>query len=73
MTRRHAPALAAVALVALLAGAGGTVPAAHARDASPGEVRALARRAADDPAALAALRSIDAVDGRPGERANLAR
>jgi hypothetical protein len=40
-------------------------PAAHARDAPVAEVRALAVRAANDPAALERLRAIDSVDGRP--------
>lgn len=39
--------------------------AALATEASSGEVRALARTALDDPAALERLRAIDRVDGRP--------
>jgi uncharacterized protein DUF4129 len=61
VTRRRAPAFAAVAAAALLAGA---APAAEARDASATEVRSLAARAAEDPGALAALGRIDSVDGR---------
>jgi hypothetical protein len=41
------------------------VPAAAAEPASSSEVRSLAARAADDPGALARLRRIDVVDGRP--------
>jgi hypothetical protein len=59
--RRSAPLLAAAAVAATLAAA----PAAHARDASAAEVRALAARAASDPAALERLRAVDTVDGRP--------
>jgi hypothetical protein len=61
VTRRRAPLLAAAAVTATLA----TAPAAHARDATVAEVRALAARAAGDPAALAQLRAVDSVDGRP--------
>jgi hypothetical protein len=61
VTRRRAPLLAAVALAAAL----GAPPAADARGASAAEVRALAARAARDPAALATLRRVDSVDGRP--------
>ena len=52
--------LAALVLVLPLAA---TAPA-HAREASPAEVRALAERAAEDPAALGRLREIDRVGGR---------
>jgi hypothetical protein len=62
---RRAPLLAAVAaaVVATLTLAG--APAAVARDVSARQLRALAARAADDPAALDRLREVDAVDGRP--------
>jgi hypothetical protein len=50
---------AAAALAALV-----VAPAAAADSASSGQVRALAARAAHDPAALARLRRIDVVDGR---------
>jgi hypothetical protein len=63
VTPRRAPLLAAVAL-ALAAGLV-VAPGARARDASPAEVRSLAARAADDPAALERLREVDSVDGRP--------
>jgi Domain of unknown function (DUF4129) len=56
---RRAAAAAAVALAAVLA-----APAARADEASPAQVRALARRAADDPAALERLRRVDRVGGR---------
>ncbi len=47
-----------------------TVPAtAVAAERSGAEVRALATRATQDPAALAALRRTDAVDGRPADLA----
>jgi hypothetical protein len=53
-------ALFAAALLALL-----LVPAAaHAEPVSDAELRALAARAADDPAALERLRGVDSVDGR---------
>jgi hypothetical protein len=61
VTRRRAPLLAAAALAAALA----IPPAACARDASAAQVRALAARAADDPAALELLREVDSVDGWP--------
>ena len=54
--------LAALAAVALLA----ALPtAAAAVEATAAEVRELARQAPDDAAALARLRSVDRVDGRP--------
>jgi Domain of unknown function (DUF4129) len=54
-------AAAAAALLLALA-----VPApAAAEDVSASELRALAQRAADDPAALERLRGVDAVDGAP--------
>jgi hypothetical protein len=53
-------AIVAAALAALV-----VAPAAAAETASSSEVRSLAARAADDPAALARLRRIDVVDGRP--------
>jgi hypothetical protein len=56
---RWAPA--ALAAAVLLAAA----PAAHAVAVTGAELRALAGRAADDPAALARLRTVDRVDGRP--------
>jgi hypothetical protein len=43
---------------------------AQARPASSTEVSSLARRAAADPVALARLRSIDSVDGRPARLAD---
>jgi hypothetical protein len=57
VTRRLAPLLAAVTLAAP-----GVASAAAVTGA---ELRALAERAADDPAALTRLRSVDSVDGRP--------
>ena len=55
--RARAAALAALFLL--------VAPSAWASDATGAEVRALAERAADDPAALQQLREIDRVDGRP--------
>jgi hypothetical protein len=52
--------LAAAALLAALA-----VPAAQAQDVGNAELRRLAAQAVDDPAALARLRRVDSVDGRP--------
>ncbi|MDX6691812.1 MAG: hypothetical protein QOG15_3269 [Solirubrobacteraceae bacterium] len=57
---RRLAALLALGAVALACPAG-----AFAADASSDEVRALARAALNDPAALARLRAIDRVDGRP--------
>ncbi len=51
--------LLAVALLAAWAGGAAAAPATSV------EVRDLARRAASDPAALARLRAVDSVDGRP--------
>jgi hypothetical protein len=51
-------ALAALALAV-------AAPAARATAVSSGQLRALAQRAAADPAALARLRAVDRVDGRP--------
>jgi hypothetical protein len=70
----------AVPLVALAAGLGAAVAPAHAAEATLTEVRELAERARSDPAALAELRAIDSVDGRPvdlrsalaGDRADVA-
>ncbi|HWK29401.1 MAG TPA: DUF4129 domain-containing protein [Solirubrobacter sp.] len=56
MTRRAA-ALLAVALLLVVA------PAARAADVTAADFRALAAAAVDDPAALAQLRGVDAVDG----------
>ena len=53
-----------VALVAAVV-ACATAPAAAASDATSAEVAALAARAPSDPQALADLRAIDRVDGRP--------
>jgi uncharacterized protein DUF4129 len=54
-------AAAAIALLVALA-----VPApAAAEELSTAQLRALAQRAADDPAALERLRGVDAVDGAP--------
>ena len=61
MRRAAAAVAAAVALVA--------VPAAAASDATRAQVAALAARARSDPKALAALREVDRVDGRPVELA----
>jgi len=58
-------AAAAAALFLALAGAG--APVASAEDVSASELRALAQRAADDPAALERLRGVDAVDGAPAD------
>jgi hypothetical protein len=55
----------AVLAVLLLAPA----PAARADDVSAAELRALAARAIDDPAALERLRAVDSVDGRPADLA----
>jgi Domain of unknown function (DUF4129) len=57
VTKPWVVALAAVAALALPG-------VATAAEATGAEVRALAARAADDPAALAELRAIDVVDGR---------
>jgi hypothetical protein len=63
--RGPAPTLAAVAVAAVVLA---VAPAgALARAATAAQVRALAARAADDPAALRTLRSIDTVDGRPAD------
>ncbi len=59
--RRALPAI--IVAVAALAAAG---PAA-ADPATSARVRALAARAVDDPSALAALRRIDRIDGRPAD------
>ena len=59
---RRGRALALVAGAALACAV--TAPAAHADPSSSARVRALAHAAADDPAALRALRRIDVVDGR---------
>ena len=61
MSKRRAAA-ASVLLLALAAPA----PAA-AEDVSAAELRALAQRAADDPAALERLRGVDSVDGAPAD------
>jgi hypothetical protein len=53
----------ALALVAALA----TAPPAHATDVTAAELSDLASRAIDDPAALAELRRVDSVDGRPAD------
>jgi hypothetical protein len=54
------------AVAAVIAGAALALPtAALARDASAADVAALARQGATNPAALARLRAIDSVDGRP--------
>ena len=58
MKRLAAAGLAALALLAPAA-------AARAADVPADELRTLAQRAADDPAALRDLRAVDAVDGRP--------
>lgn len=50
----------AIAFAALV-----VVPAARADSVSSAQLRALARSAATDPAALARLREVDRVDGRP--------
>ncbi|HEX2045105.1 MAG TPA: DUF4129 domain-containing protein [Gaiellaceae bacterium] len=55
----------AVPVLALAAGLGAVVAPAVAADATLAEVRDLAERAGRDPAALAELRAIDSVDGRP--------
>ena len=61
MSNRRAAAAAAL-LIAL------AVPApAAAEDVSASELRALAQRAADDPAALERLRGVDAVGGAPAD------
>ena len=61
MSKRRAAA-ASVLLLAL------AVPApATAEDVSAAELRALAQRAADDPAALERLRGVDSVDGAPAD------
>lgn len=53
------------AAAAVLAAAALVAPAARADEATPAQVRALARRAAaSDPAALERLRRVDRVDGR---------
>jgi hypothetical protein len=52
--------LAVAGAIALL-----LAPAAAAGDVSGSEFQSLARRAAHDPHALATLRSVDSVDGRP--------
>jgi hypothetical protein len=44
-------------------------PAARAEAVSAAELRALAARAIDDPAALERLRGVDTVDGRPADLA----
>ena len=59
----RAPALLAAAVLALLAV--GAPARAHAEAVSGAELRALAARAASDPAALERLRRVDRVDGRP--------
>jgi Domain of unknown function (DUF4129) len=62
---RRRPALALAAAV-VAAGASFAAPSgARASEATATQVRALALRAAGDPAALRALRAIDTVDGRP--------
>lgn len=53
------------ALLALLAFVLACPAGASATEASSAQVRALARAGLDDPAALARLRAIDRVDGRP--------
>jgi hypothetical protein len=58
---RSAGVAAAAALALAVAGA----PAADASAVSAAELRALAEQAAGDPAALARLRAVDRVDGRP--------
>ena len=61
MSARRAAAVAAL-LLAL------AVPApAAAEDVSAAELRALAQRAAGDPAALERLRGVDSVDGEPAD------
>jgi hypothetical protein len=65
--RRRARAawlVAAIAAVLLVPAA-----AAHAEVVSGAELRALAARAIDDPAALERLRGVDGVDGRPADLA----
>jgi hypothetical protein len=59
---RVPPALVAAALLMLLAPA-----AARAEAVTSAKLRELATRAADDPAALERLRSVDRVDGRPAD------
>jgi hypothetical protein len=54
---RRAGAVAALALV--------FVPVAKASNATPAQVAALAARAGSDPQALAGLRQVDRIDGRP--------
>jgi hypothetical protein len=58
-------------LLALSAAAAVLAAPARADDVSAAELRALAARAADDPAALAALRRVDSVDGRPFDAGRL--
>src|SRR5204862_7684543 len=57
---------AAAALVAAFI----LIPAAAAGNASPAQVASLASRARSDPHALAALRQIDRIDGRPVDLAS---
>jgi hypothetical protein len=64
---RLAPLLALTAVAAVLA------TPARAEDVSAAELRALAARAADDPAALAELRRVETVDGRPFDAERLFR
>jgi len=62
-TRARAARLVAVLAALLLVPA----PGAHAEAVSAPELRALAARAIDDPAALERLRGVDSVDGRPAD------
>jgi len=60
-----APALGSAVLVLILIALAAEPPPASALDASDSELRALLARAQDDPDALAQLRRVDHVDGRP--------
>ena len=64
MTRLAGRAAAAIVAAFIL------VPAAAAGNASPAQVASLASRARSDPHALAALRQIDRIDGRPVDLAS---
>lgn len=57
--------LAGVALLTAMATAGAWPAPAGAEEVTQQELVTLARRAADEPAALEKLRSVDRVDGRP--------
>jgi hypothetical protein len=60
-------------LAALAAGLVATPAAAHAEGVGGAELRALAARAAVDPAALERLRGVDRIDGRPADLATALR